>query len=67
MNRKMRDAGVRVADKLFQHRFVQQFAALFYKNGKQRVGGLVKGVELHKQQQVGAPGWTCLDAERQSL
>jgi hypothetical protein len=28
-------AGTRVIDKLFQYRFVQQFAALSYKNGEQ--------------------------------
>lgn len=41
MTRKLRDAGVRVADKLFQYLFMQQFAALFYKNGKQGAGRLV--------------------------
>jgi hypothetical protein len=34
MGSRWRDAGIRIADRLFQYRFVQQFAALFYKNGE---------------------------------
>lgn len=34
MGRRWRDAGISIADTLFQYRFVQQFAALFYKNGE---------------------------------
>lgn len=34
MGSRWRDAGVSIADWLFQYRFVQQFAALFYKNGE---------------------------------
>jgi hypothetical protein len=57
----MREYGVRVADKLFQHRFVQQFAALFYKNGKQGSGLLVTWVWVPQteQQQLGATGQPC--------
>lgn len=34
MGSRWRDAGISIADRLFQYRFVQQFAALFYKNGE---------------------------------
>lgn len=57
MQQAWRQAGHSIADKLFQYRFVQQFAALFYKNGEWwgLLGAAAAGVG-HRASQCAAAG-----------